>query len=405
MSPGRAGTVCDAALLVLVLALPLSIAVSEVALGVVLLAWLASRPWSRPQPRGWQLVALATGGLVAAWLLASATADDSWASLVKARKIWSIALVLVVAERARESRRGDRLAAAALLGGGVSAAFGLFAYAADRLSRSIPWHRLESVFSTAMTTGNVFATLAVAALGELLSPRVRGVLHLVGVAVLACLVGALLGTLTRSAWLAFLAGAAVLLVRLRPRHLLALTAAVAVLVALGPYELRSRAVSVIDPTHPTNAGRISLWKSGAAALADHPWTGVGLADHYDFIERYRRPDATFHAGHFHNNLVQVAVSTGLLGLLAYVAWMGIVGGLLARAAAARRWGRGLVGLAVWVAFQAHGMFDWSFGDAEVANQFFLWTGLGLASLESADGSPTADPALPTAPAAPGAGPA
>lgn len=387
MSEARAGRLCDVALVVLACALPLSIAVSEITLGVVIVAWLATRPWERPQPRAWRLVALASGALVAAWLLASATAADPWASLLKARKLWSIALLLVVAERARAPHLGDRLAVAALLAGGLSALLGIVGHAAERFARSIPGHRLESVFSNAMTSGNVFATLAIAAVGELLSGRLQSGGRVIGGAVLLCLGGALLGTQTRSAWLAFLAGAGLLLLRLKPRLLLVLVAGVALVVTLAPLELRDRAASVFDPAHPGNAGRVSLWKSGVAVLAERPWTGVGLADHYDLIERHRRPDATFHAGHFHNNLVQVAVSTGLVGLVAYVAWMGIVGALLAGGALrqGREWGRSLVGLAVWVAFLVHGVFDWSFGDAEVANQFFLWTGLGLAALDPVTG--------------------
>ncbi|MEO6462158.1 MAG: O-antigen ligase family protein, partial [Candidatus Eisenbacteria bacterium] len=315
MSEARAGRVCDVALVVLACALPLSIAVSEITLGVVLLAWLGTRPWRRTPTPAWRLVALASGGLVATWLLASATAGDPVASLVKARKLWSLALLLIVADRARCARLGDHLSLAALLAGGVSAAFGIAAHVAERLAPSFAGKRLESVFSTAMTSGNVFATLLVAGLGEILARRLSGARRLVGVLVVACLAIALLGTQTRSAWLAVLAGTGFLLVRRQPRLLLVLAALVSLVVTLGPGELRERAASVLDPTHPGNAGRVSLWKSGAAALADRPWTGVGLADHYDFIERYRRPDATFHAGHFHNNLVQVAVSTGLVGLV------------------------------------------------------------------------------------------
>jgi len=380
VSAARAGAVCDGALVVFAFVLPLSIAASEITLGVVVLAWLATRPWARPQAAEWRLVAGTTGALAAAWLLASATAADPWESLVKARKLWSIALVLVVADRLRgDDRRGDRIAAAALLGGVLSALFGLAGYAATRLSQALPFHRLEGVFSTAMTTGNVFATLATTALGEALSRHRGAGVRRAAAAATALLVVALVATLTRSAWLAFLAGAALLLVKVRPRLLLGLAVFVVALVAFGPAEVRERALSVVDPAHPGNAGRISLWKSGAVALADHPWTGVGLADHYALIETYRRADATFHAGHFHNNLVQIAVSTGLVGLAAYLAWMGLVLVLLARAARGGSW-RALVGLAVWVGFQVHGLFEWSFGDAEVANQFFLWVGLGLAGL-------------------------
>jgi hypothetical protein len=85
VSAARAGALCDGALVVLAFVLPLSIAASEITLGVVLLSWLATRPWARPTTRAWRLLAVTTAVLAATWLLASATASDPWASLVKAR--------------------------------------------------------------------------------------------------------------------------------------------------------------------------------------------------------------------------------------------------------------------------------------------------------------------------------
>lgn len=382
MSAERAGRVCDVALLVLALALPLSIAVSELALGVVLLSWLATRPWSRPASRGIRRLAWATAALAAAWFLSCVTAADPLASFVNLRKLYSIALVFVVADRAREARIGDRLAVAALVGGALSAFHGLLSFAFHRVVRAMNWYRLEGVFSTAMTTGNVYSILAIAALGEFVRRPAsvsRLLAHGAGFALLGL---ALLGTLTRSSWLGFLVGSMLILGRLRARWLLLALVAGAVIVGLGPGELRDRVASTFDPTYETNAGRISLWRSGIAVVRDHPWTGVGLADHYDLIQRYRRPDATFKAGHFHNNVVQIAVSTGLIGLAAYLAWMLTAAALLVASVRSGNRGRALVGLAVWIGFQVAGMFDWSFGDIEVVNQFYLWLGLGLAAASS-----------------------
>jgi len=67
--------------------------------------------------------------------------------------------------------------------------------------------------------------------------------------------------------------------------------------------------------------------------------------------------------------------------------------LLLRRARRPDGGRALVGLAIWLAFQVHGIFDWSFGDLEVVNHFFLWTGVGL-------GLPVAERSLPPVPSPP-----
>jgi O-antigen ligase len=392
------GGLLDAALLGLAFALPLSIAASEILLGLAIVAWLWTAPWREPRPAGWRMLATATGLLAATWILASLCAADPWASLVKARKLYSIVIVFLVADRARDARQAGRLAGAALLGGAVSAGLGLGGVIADRLAGTAPDERMRGVFSTAMTSGNVYAMLALAALGMVLlggRPRsaVAGPAAAFGLLALA-----LVRTLTRSSWLAFLAGGVVLLARTRPRWLLAGLALLALLLAFGPVSVRERARTIVDPTWVTNQGRISLWKSGLAVVADHPWTGVGLADHSAVIARYRRPDATFPAGHFHNNLVQVAASTGWIGFAAYLAWMALVAGLLVTSLRGGWGGWALTALAVWVAFQVHGLFDWSFGDAEVANQFFLWIGLGLAP--QAGPFPPENPAISPSPASP-----
>jgi putative inorganic carbon (HCO3(-)) transporter len=385
VSAERAGRLADLALVAFAFALPLSIAASEILLGIAILAWLASRPWRRPAAPGLATLGWITAGLAGTWVLASLTAADPGASLLKARKLYSIVLVFLVADRARADRTRERLAAAALVGGAVSAVIGIVSFFAIRAAGTIPGHRMRGVFSTSMTSGNVHATLGLVALGALLERRDTG-RRALALAATALFAVALASTLTRSSWLAFLVGSALLIGIRRPRALALLVALAGIALVLGPAELRERARSIGDPTHVTNQGRISLWKSGLAVVADHPWTGVGLADHYALIERYRRPDATFHAGHFHSNGVQIAASTGLLGLAAYLAWMLAAAVLLVRRARGpdRGWAR--VGLAVGLAFQVHGFFDWSFGDAEVANQLFLWTGLGLAAREETGGA-------------------
>jgi len=142
---------------------------------------------------------------------------------------------------------------------------------------------------------------------------------------------------------------------------------------------RQRASVLAAPGEYTARGRISLWLSGLETLAERPLTGWGLADHSALIRAHQRPDATFEAGHYHSNPVQIAVATGLLGLLAYAFFQGAIGLLLWRR---RGSPYGLAALAVWLAFHLAGFFDWSFGDAEVAYQYFWWIALGLGAAAS-----------------------
>jgi hypothetical protein len=154
--------ILDGALLVLALALPLSIAATEISLGVATLAWLGTRPWSRAQAPWVRPLAWATLALAAAWLLASATSATPLASFVKARKLWSIVLVFILADRMRETARARRFTTWTLAAGTVTCAIGILVFAL-RHARGEWREPLRGVFSTAMTTGNVLATLVLAA--------------------------------------------------------------------------------------------------------------------------------------------------------------------------------------------------------------------------------------------------
>ncbi len=374
-------------LLLFAFVLPLSIAATDIALVAALVAWLLTRPWRRPWPQGERVLMIASLVLLGSWLLASAFADDPLASFAQVRKLYAIAALFAVADRVRAggTTLATRLALVALAGGVLSALLGLSSFAFARVVESAAFYRLVGVFSNAMTSGNVFATLAVAALGVAILPRAERRTRTLAIAAAAVFVIALVATFTRSSWLAFAAGTAVLLGMTRPR-LLAAAAAVALIgFFLAPPEVQQRFASILDPTHPTNAGRVSLRKSGWAAFVERPIVGYGLQDMLELIRSFRRPDWAFEAGHHHNNWVQVAVSTGIVGLFAFIFWMGAVLVTLARRLRDFRRGWAMLGLSVWLAFQVHGLFDWSFGDAEVVDQLFLWLGiaLGVSSLGTA----------------------
>jgi O-antigen ligase len=368
----------DIALLAFAFALPLSIAATEIALGCALLLWLATRPWTRPQAPFVRALGFATLGLVFAWLLASATSASPLASLLNARKIYSIAIVFLLADRLRDPVLCRRFVSTVFAAGLVTCGLGFIQFGI-RHARGEWDQPLQGVFSTAMTTGNVLTTLALVALAFVLfgtGPLRRRWLDR---AALATFLATLLLTFRRGSYLAWLAGSLVLVGLKRARWLVIVPLVVAVALVVAPRAGRERALSIAHPVDITSLGRLSLWKSGLAAYGDRPWTGWGLQDARGLILHYRRADALFPAGHFHNNLVQIAATTGTVGLLAYLAWMLLAGLAAWRAFRNTRSAAAAAGLAAWIGFQVHGMFDWSFGDAEVVNQLFVWLGLALAA--------------------------
>lgn len=370
--------ILDTALLAFAIALPLSIAATELSLGVAVLAWLTTAPWRRPQARGVRVLAWAAVALAGAWLLASATSATPVASLLKARKLWSIVIVFVLADRLRDTVRARRFVTFTMAAGVLTCAIGIFGFAV-RHARGESWEALTGVFSTAMTSGNVLMTMVLAASALVLFARGAESRRWFDRAAWATFLGSTLLTFRRGSYLGLVAGV-VTLVGMRKARLLALVPlAVALAIAVLPQEGRNRALSIAHPTDATSTGRISLWKSGLAAFEARPWTGWGLQDATALIERYRRADATFHAGHFHNNVVHIAVTTGVVGLVAYLAFMLVAGWGAWGAYRRTRSAFAAAGIAAWVGFQVAGCFDWSFGDAEVANQLFTWLGLALAA--------------------------
>ena len=157
---------------------------------------------------------------------------------------------------------------------------------------------------------------------------------------LAMIGAGLLASVSRGAWLASAAGAAVYLGltgRLRaPRW----SAGRWVSVALASAAAAAWIVRALLRRSALNLSfgseRLEIWKSAVAMFLKHPFLGVG-PDAFEQGLRLTRTEELvrvmgqgYRLGHAHNDLLQVLATTGLLGLAAYL-WL-----LAAAAAAARR---------------------------------------------------------------------
>ena len=86
-----------------------------------------------------------------------------------------------------------------------------------------------------------------------------------------------------------------------------------------------------------SAGRVSIWRTAAAMIVEHPLTGVGArgfrldyADHAQADDRFVSSDRSTGAAHAHQIVLEVLSETGVVGLLFW---------LLGTAAAVRAWRR------------------------------------------------------------------
>ena len=367
-----------------------SIAVNSIALGLMGILWLVllvSRPsWKDlATPLDWFFLAYG-----AAELLSSALSVNPAQSFFNARRLLLIGIVYFFAVNLQSRGRLRRffwvLEGAAIL----VACLGIV-----KLLIGDPEGKERlGIFQFYMTTSGLMACAALFLLPVAVhrtTPRADRWAAILG---LFPLLAALYATVTRGAYLAFIAGALlVILVRDR-RLIIPLIVLVIVTIVLAPPYVAGRIQSIVDPGHPDNVMRIFIWTAGWRIFLHAPLIGVGDIDLGDLLRQYASPGYLGLWGHTHNVLLQFLVTLGVLGTIA-------VGALFVRLVTVEwrihRRLRGdwlgssmaLGGLAVFTAIMTQGLTEWTFGDQEIA--LFLWTTVGfalaadrLASLQSTD---------------------
>lgn len=211
---------------------------------------------------------------------------------------------------------------------------------------------------------------------------------------------ALLFSMVRGAYVGYAAGVCYLLAR-QWRRALPIAAVVLVLAFLfSPAALQQRMRSIFDPNVTTTQVRLVQWQYALQIFADHPLFGVGWRDLAALTRSYAPPGTNmnegiafdvFHIGHYHSTYFTLLVSVGAVGLLAF-GWLMVqvwrrLGGVLAQGSPeVQPLVRGV--RAAMIGFLVSGLFDWTFGDAEVVTMFWFLIGFGLGQVEPAHASPS-----------------
>lgn len=231
-------------------------------------------------------------------------------------------------------------------------------------------HRIRGPFSHYMTFAGFLMICDLLLISSLLSRERRRQLWRWGV--LVAINAALLGSLTRSAWVgAALAVTLLILVR-APKLLVAYVPVAVLIVLVAPVPVLQRIGSIPDLSDRSNYDRLCMAQAGLAMIAEHPVLGLGPEMVEERYPLYRPPSAPrYQVPHLHNSFLEIAAERGIPSLLAY---LGMVG--LALAAGWRRYRREggrdgpradlLLGLLVaLVAFNLAGLFENNWGDTEV----------------------------------------
>jgi len=361
------------------------LALSNVLAGLTLLSapWTA-RPAPAPPPApldaARRALLFATGLYVVFLLVAVAASYDPVRSLRATSELFSLAtlglgLVLVRGER-RVRWVVDGLVA-------VGAAAAVWGLAQTFVGYGELDRRIRGPFSHWMTFAGFLLVCDLLLAAALLFPRDGRVPRGGGRgralaargwrwAAFAVVNAALLVSLTRSVWVA-LAAALVVAVGLRkPRALALVPVAALVFVLVAPVPLVARALSIADPSDPSNYDRLCMAEAALHMIAERPITGLGPEMVEARYPIYRPPTAPrYTVPHLHDSFLQLAAERGLPALAAYLA---MIAAALAAAWLGYRREGGRAGpradlwlgaLLALVAFNVAGLFENNWGDTEV----------------------------------------
>jgi O-antigen ligase len=308
---------------------------------------------------------------VLACLVAVVNAYDVNYSYKSLKKLLEFLIFFWVLNCVRDNNSRNSLCLVLIASATLAGLFGLYQYWQDfdLIDGISSQNRPEGSLSTYMTFAGLLMLAGVIALARVLfqKPTHKWLLGSIGIITLSLLL-----TLTRQTWLGFIIALIFLLFFWRKKILLLVPIMLLVVYIISPIPAQQRVKSMLTGEDVTFQMRTELWKSGWEIFKDYPLTGCGFRcvdlvnsqypDPTGYIERYRG---------MHNNLIQVAVDTGVLGVTAWLGiWFCFLRCLYHKAITLEKnadEGWVIFGSAAAVlAFLAGGFFETNFYDSEVA---------------------------------------
>ena len=349
-----------------VAALQVSIALAQILLAAMLVAWIALRIQDRTRPAAppFFVALLAYAALT---LVSAAFSVDPMTSIIDSKQLLLLAIVPAVYDIARGSR-ASTVVDVIITVGAASAVYGIVQYGLlhyDNLGQ-----RPQGTLTHYMTySGVLMLAICIAASRLVFGSRDR----IWPALVMPALVVALALTFTRNAWIGACVAVGLLFVLKDFRLTALLPVILAALFVVAPAGLSDRLTSTFDAQDPANQDRFAMIEIGARIVADRPLTGIGPNMVPRVYDQYR-PDYAINDvnPHLHNVPLQIAAERGVPALAAW-AWfvVALVGALFrmfrqaSRAAPRPDQERMLAAaaLAATAAMLAAGLFEYNFGDS------------------------------------------
>ena len=379
-----------------------SIAVSQILLGVSIVALLISRRRLRFPPIGLPLALF-----FVATVIADLLSGDPFKGIPQIRKFFVFGIVLVLFNTFSSVSQVRHLVVAWTGIATVSAGLALAQFA-RRWEEAVQLHasiydyvldgRITGFASHWMTYGGQQMIVLLMLLALLLCAP-RGLWKIFGWTAAAIIWIAIVLGLTRSIFLVAVPAGVLLLAWNYKRWLVWASPAVALVMFLAaPHQIQDRVLSVVRPHGDvdSNSRRTIMARTGLRMIEAHPVFGIGPEQIQPQFLKYLPADVPLPLpkgwyGHLHNVYLQYAAERGLPAL-AFILW--IIGRMATDAWTALRvspqsaearfiW---LGGLAVTAAVLAEGFFEYNLGDSEVLTMFLAALTCGYIAIRSQDES-------------------
>jgi O-antigen ligase len=289
-------------------------------------------------------------------------------SLGAAKQLLYFLVVPIVYTGFRKTIEITRGHIALLVSAAIAILFSLFYYATE----AAPGERIAGFMGHYMTQAGVLLLFSALALSMFIFTRNK-LRFLWGIAFIMSQVVLIL-TSTRSAWIGMIIAAIVVLFFYKPKTLIIVPVAVALIIWLSPRGVKQRALSIFSTRSYSNAQRIEYMKAGLQIIQEYPLVGTG-PDTVDMVFQHPKYDLSVEAKrnvHLHNNIIQIGAERGIPTVTVWLitmVWIGVSLGKLTANRDPSLFPLTVAALAAFLAHFAAGLFEYNFADAEVAVLF------------------------------------
>ena len=358
-------------LFILAAAIPFYIFIPQLAIGVLLITWLARILITKQlkfRKIGLEYALLA---FVLAEFISLPFSTNVMQSIIFLKRLLLLPIVYFLATGIEDESDLKKVVYIFIVATGFYSLTGIISYILN------PAVRVSHIHNS-MTTGGItmLSALAAFAVGfKVKESKWKYVFLFIALLNSVCLIL----TATRGSWLGFFVGLIVIFFYVSRKLLLLIPLLLLVFYLLLPANFKHRVENIFNPKYESNALRLQWWKTGVKIFKDHPIVGIGDVGAADVYKKYKEPDEKT-IGHFHDNFVHIAVILGSVGLLAFLFMTVSIFARLIRQLNITNSGWSLAALAMFTAFHINGLFEWNFGDQEVIT--IIWFSIGLALFQN-----------------------